>query len=594
MADSTPFTELDFQQVKENLKNYLKGQDRFKDYDFEGSNMNVLLDILSYNTFQNNFYTNMAFSEMFLDSAQQRESAISHAKELNYLPRSRVSAFSKIDLIVLPEDNPSSILLPINTRFSAQCGGTTFSFLTDKNYIIRPTNGIYRLNNIPVYEGRVLREFYTVDGTREQRYIINNESVDISSIRVFVRTNTNQNSERVEYIYSDSVFGITPTDKTFYVEADFNNLYKVTFGKDVFGVEPKNGNVIEIEYRVTKGEDANGARNFSIGGTVSGYRATITRETTASAGAPRESIEDIRYFAPKSLQVQDRAVTRSDYEVLLKQKFPNIQAISVYGGDEIVPPQYGKVIISVDVLGAEGAGDNEIELYRNYIRDKTPLTIEPVFVPAKFLFIDLDITVSYNPRITTKRAGDIETIVRNAIIAYSEGSLNKFGITLRQSRLANVIDTSDISIIGTDVTSRAIIEYVPELGESSNPEFAFRNELIQPYPYDALYGFVNFKPTISSTAFTYQGNLVSLVDDGVGGIMLITADTAEVSVFKRGIGTVDYANGTVRLSNFIVEEFVGNAIEIYAKTSSKDIKASRDRILVIRNQNISVNVVGVR
>lgn len=595
MADNYSFTELDFGQIKENLKNYLKGQAQFRDYDFEGSNMNVLLDVLAANTFQNNFYRNMVFSEMFMDSAIMRENVASHAKELGYTPSSRSSATARLDITFSNvTDNPNFITIPAGTKFNAQCGNKTFIFTTARNHSVTAIDGIYSVSDIPVYEGKVIREYYTVDNSTDpQDYIINNENIDIDSIRVYVRDNANDNSTKKEFIRKNSIFGVEINDRVFYLEPYFDNLYKIDFGRDKFGLQPANGNVIEIEYRVTKGTEANGARNFSPVTNISGYPARVTNDYTAINGSERESVEDIKFFAPKSIQTQERAVTKSDYEILLKQRFPSIQAISVYGGDELDPPQYGKVYISVDVLGSIGAGDSEIIAFKEYIRGKTPLTIEPVFRAAEFLFTDLSVTVYYDPNTTTKSSGDLEAIIRTAIAEYSETNLNQFGITLRQSRLVNFIDNLDVSISSSDLATKAIIEYSPPLATISNPSFNFGNALNQPYPFDESVGFTNYTPAITSSQFSIDGVLVTMQDDGQGNILAITASSASRRVFKRNMGTVNYTTGVVKLSNFIISSYVGDSIRIIANTKNKDIKAPKERILIVRPSDISVSVLSV-
>lgn len=604
MANQAPFTELDFFQIKENLKNFLKGQEQFQDYDFEGSNMNVLLDILAKNTFQNNFYNNMAFSEMFLDSAQLRENAMSHAKELGYTVRSRTSANSTLALTFNTNvsstsglsTSPAFINIPRNTKFTAQCGTKSYTFITDEARVVKPnTNGAYVISDLKVYEGKIVKEYYTVNGTESQEFILNNENIDTESIRVVVYDTATEGANSTDFKYSSTIFGVEPADPVFYVESHFDNLYKIDFGRDRFGKQPLNGNVIEIEYRVTKGEEANGAGNFTATSNIGGYSASITNNgvNNASQGSDRESLDEIKFFAPKSIQVQERAVTKKDYEVLLMNQFPSIQTISVYGGDEIDPPQYGKVIISVDVYDADGASATDIAKFDEYIRTKTPLTIEPVFLQAKFMYVDLDINTVYNAKITSKNASTLEALVRDAINNYNDTTLNKFNFTLRQSRLSNLIDTTDVSVVSTDIFARPIIEYKPILGDLANPSFDFSAELVVPYGFNEVEGFDAYKPSISTTSFTLSGSLVRLQDDGRGNIIAITADTVTPRVFKKGVGTVDYNTGIVRLTNFIVDNYDGNAIKFYANTVKKDISSTKDRILVVRDEDIRINMTTV-
>jgi hypothetical protein len=310
----------------------------------------------------------------------------------------------------------------------------------------------------------------------------------------------------------------------------------------------------------------------------------------SSGGFYAESIESIKAFAPKALQVQERAVTKRDYEVLLRSRFPNIEAISVYGGDEVDPPQYGKVIISVDVTGGEGAADYEIANFKNYLKDKTPLTIEPVFVAAKFLFIDTSVNIVYDANLTKKSAAQIKAEVETAILEFQTTYLNDFNKTLRQSKLAAYLDALDGSIVSSTITAKPVIEYIPVLNIASSPSFAFEDALVRPYAFDATTGFASFTPAVSTTKFTVDGTLVTMQDDGLGNFMLVTADTETTRVFKSNVGTVNYNTGAVKLSNLTVDSFEGNAIKFTASNINKDVKTPKDRIITIRGEDITVTV----
>ena len=580
MANISPVTNLDFFATKTALKTFLKNQDRFADYDFEGSNMNVLLDVLSYNTFYNNYYYNMAISEMFLDSAQERNSIISHAKELNYLPRSRRSSMATITLNINAVQDSNYFTIPANTSLSGKCGNTTFSFLTDKtNTAIRNTNtDTFTITGMQAFQGRLMSETLSVSDS-----ILSNSWIDTRSLYVTVNG--------VEYVQKSDIFGISATQKVFYLQPEEDGKYSLQFGQNTFGAQPETADVIVATYRICNGADADGVKSFTIAQNIGGASSISTNVTVPSTGGfLSETIESIRTFAPKALQVQDRAVTKSDYEVLLRNRFPNIQAISVYGGDEVIPPQYGKVIISVDVTGGQGAADFEIADFKEYLKDKTPLTIEPVFVAAKFLFIDTVVNVVYDANITTKSAAQIRSEVIASIVAYQTTNLNDFNKTLRQSRLSATLDALDNSIISTDIFAQPIIEIKPTLSIVQNPAFSFEGALVQPYAFDSTTGFSSFTPAIKTTKFTIEGSLVTLQDDGKGAMMAVTAGATTESVFKRNIGTVDYSTGAVKLSNLIVDSYEGDAIKFTANTVNKDVKSPKDRIISIRNQDITVNV----
>lgn len=583
MANISPVQNLDFFETKSALKTYLSNQTRFADYDFEGSNMNVLLDLLAYNTFYNNYYYNMAISEMFLDSAQERNSMISHAKELNYLPRSRRSAKAVVTFTITATQSGNFFIIPKDTKISGKCGNTTFTFLTEKAYtaVTAMTNAssprTFLAQNVEVYQGRLITETLDTSNT-----VLSNNMIDTRSLYVEV------NGE--EYVYKTDIFGITATDKVFYLQPEEDEKYSLQFGQDKFGKQPTSGDNITAKYRINSAEEANGVTSMTSSGLPGASNVSIVVTTPSNGGLSPETTESIRAFAPKALQVQERAVTKRDYEILLRNRFPNIEAISVYGGDEVDPPQFGKVIISVDVTGGEGAADFEIASFTDYLKDKTPLTIEPVFVPAKFLFIDTVVDVVFDPNITTKSASQIRSEITNAITSYSTSNLADFNKTLRQSRLAATLDAVDNSIISSSIFASPIIQYVPVLSTVTNPAFSYETALVQPYAYDATTGLSGFTPAVRTTKLTIEGTLCTLQDDGAGKMMAVTASTSSVSVFKRSIGTINYSTGAIKLSNLVVDSYEGSAIKFIANSVAKDVKAPKDRIITIRGEDITVNV----
>ena len=583
MANISPVQNLDFFETKSALKTYLSNQTRFADYDFEGSNMNVLLDLLAYNTFYNNYYYNMAISEMFLDSAQERNSMISHAKELNYLPRSRRSAKAVVTFTITATQSGNFFIIPKDTKISGKCGNTTFTFLTEKAYtaVTAMTNAssprTFLAQNVEVYQGRLITETLDTSNT-----VLSNNMIDTRSLYVEV------NGE--EYVYKTDIFGITATDKVFYLQPEEDEKYSLQFGQDKFGKQPTAGDNITAKYRINSAEEANGVTSMTSSGLPGASNVSIVVTTPSNGGLSPETTESIRAFAPKALQVQERAVTKRDYEILLRNRFPNIEAISVYGGDEVDPPQFGKVIISVDVTGGEGAADFEIASFTDYLKDKTPLTIEPVFVPAKFLFIDTVVDIVFDPNITTKSASQIRSEITNAITSYSTSNLADFNKTLRQSRLAATLDAVDNSIISSSIFASPIIQYVPVLSTVTNPAFSYETALVQPYAYDATTGLSGFTPAVRTTKLTIEGTLCTLQDDGAGKMMAVTASTASVSVFKRSIGTINYSTGAIKLSNLVVDSYEGSAIKFIANSVAKDVKAPKDRIITIRGEDITVNV----
>ena len=583
MATQTPLTELDFFELKEQFIGFLKTQEQYRDYNFDGSNLNVLLDVLSYNTHYNQFYNNMVMSEMFLDTAQLKNSVVSHAKELNYLPASPKSAMGKLRLVITSDQDSNIFTIPKHTKFNAICGQKTYTYITAEPYIANRTQGTsFVVTDVEVYEGKMVSEIMSINDTK-----ILNENIDTDSLSVTV--------DGVEFKYTSDIFGIGATDKVFYLQPEQNNLYSIQFGENVFGYQPSVDEEIIATYRTTAGSASNGVTSFAIAEqNLNGALAIQTVITQYSAGGrDAETIESIRKFAPKALQVQERAVTKSDYEVLLKRRFPNIQAISVYGGDEVEPPQFGRVIISVDVANGLGASDAEIASYKEYLSDKTPLTIEPVFVPAQFTFINLDVTITYNKKLTSQKTADIASLVRAKILSYGQNFVTGYNSRYPQSKLTRELDSLLDAIVSTDIKAKAIIEYNPVLNRIENPSFNFANPLQQPYKFDETVGFVGYEPAIQSTTFTLDGTDVALQDDGRGNILAVTVNVPSRTVYRRNIGTVDYATGIVRLANFSVENYTGASIKIYANPSSKDIISKQDRILEIKDEDINIEVVAV-
>lgn len=587
-------TKLDFDEIKTDLKEYLKAQDRFKDYNFEGSNMSVLLDILAYNTYQNNFYTNMAMSEMFLDSAQLRDSIISHAKSLNYLPRSKASSVAKINLkLTVSSPYPTNIVIPAKTKFIAKCGNNLYNFYNEDAVTVNNINDTFIYNNLSVYEGTYITEAYTVTSNKSQRFVLSNADVDISSIRVTVKDTATDISGST-YMQKVSIIDVKATDPVFYIQPYFDNKYEITFGKDTYGKNPIPGNIVLIEYRITHGAEANDITSIAPSGPISGYNAILTLVASSSGGADMEDIESIRYFAPKSIQVQDRAITKFDYEILLKNKFPEIQAVAVYGGEEKNPPQYGRVIIAVDVNNAYGLSNNNKLKYYNYLKDKAALGIEPIIESAKFMYLYVKSNVNYNINKTTLSPSSIKELVANSISNYNLANLSDFKKTFRYSNFISNIDNSDSSIISNDTLVYAVYGINPTLNVNNNYLLEFKNQLISDHILTPGENILTHQPAIKSSTFTYNGNPSAFIqDNGKGILSILTLTSTGFAYLNSDVGTVNYTTGEVILKNINISAYSGSDVRIYAKTYLKDITPPNDRIITIRPEDVTINVYGV-
>lgn len=592
----TPIAQLDFDTVKGNLKTYLKGQAQFKDYDFSGSNMSVLLDVLAYNTYYNNFYTNMTYAEMFLDSAQLRESVVSHAKELNYLPASSRSsqAIVQVELIDMVE-TPTFVTIPKYTRVSGKpvTGNKVYTFLTDESYTIIPKDGRYCINGVRVFEGKKVEEAFRVTGIPSQKFRITNSNVDTASIVMSVRESTEIGAKSEEYVMRTSILGVKSKDKVFYIQPSGEDTYEIHFGQNAFGVMPPTNSIVDISYRINNEDKPNGIDRF-IAQKIGGYKAQVTTIMPSEGGSAPESIESIRFFAPKSIQIQDRAVTESDYEILLRNEFPEIQAVSVYGGEELNPPQYGRVVVSVDVYNAEGVSENNKSKFRSYLSQRCPITIQPIVVSPEFIHVKVDTKVSYNTKTTEKSEADITQIVENAIVQFSNDNLADFRKTFRFSRLVSAIDNSDENILSNVTDVRAVIEINPITKEVSNYDIKFRNQLIADHSLDSDESAVTHIPAVKSTSFTYKGTRGYFQDDGKGVLNIIRIQDGKFVYIERDVGTVDYIDGRVIIRNIVIDSYTGSALAITAKLESDDIFTPKEKIISIRESDINITVLGVR
>jgi hypothetical protein len=633
-ANSTlNLVSLDFDTTKNSLKEFLKSQDIFKDYDFEGSNINILLDVLSYNTFLNSFYLNMVASESFLDSAQMRDSVISHAKELNYLPRSAKSSRIALEpFIIYTNKELTTLVLPKGTRFSGITKGVSYNFVTDTAYInntpvyesntqaenydsnkfyissrIYPEDGspsyIDPDNQLFVYQGDYQTDTFVVDYSFEnQRFVLTDSSIDTDSISVTVTENSG--SSTLRYIYSSTLLDVKNTDTKFFLQPAENGKYEVIFGDDIIGRRPRNGAVVTVEYRVTRGEAGNGVVLFKLDTDVVGAsNGTMTDISTIKAdlnvdggtygGSNAEDIEAIRYKAPRYFQTQERAVTTSDYEILLQNAFPEIQAISVFGGETFDPPLYGKVYVSVKLKDVDGLPDAKKQEYIKYLEPRSPLSIDAIFITPENLYLKLTSVVNYNINVTTARPDQIKNSVINTIRTFNTNNLDDFNVILRKSKLVAAIDASDTSIVSNQTNLEIYKKIVPFLGVNQNITIRFGVPLLSSVPELGSSHPANDIHAVSSTQFTYNGQLVELEDNGDGIINLITSNRGTHAVVKQ-VGTVNYSTGEIKLFDFNIDSFEGSELRIYGLPEFDDISVIGNNIFTLGLDELTVNVRTVR
>lgn len=584
---------LDFNSLKDNLKSFLKNNTQFKDLDYEGSNINILLDVLAYNTYLNGFYTNMVASEMFLDSAQLRDSVISHAKELNYIPRSFTSSKATITVDITPTSTVTSVLIPKYTTFTSRSGSNTYTFATSDAVVLNTSNSGVFSTTLDVYEGVIASETFVVNlSNTSQRYALSNPTIDTSSLNVTLYEDNG--ATIMPYTRADQLLGVTDTTKAFFLQGAENQQYEIVFGDGVFGRKPKDGSSVVVKYRVSSGELSNGCYEFASDGSIDGHpNVQITTVTSSQGGSVAESIQDIKFNAPRLFQAQNRAVTESDYEVLLLNQFADIQAISAYGGETVSPPQFGKVFISVDVANADGAPESRKKAYYDYIIQKTPATIAVEFIDPQFLYTKVNTTVYYDVNNTIKSTADIETSAKAAISQYNNDSLGNFKKTLYFSRLAELIDASDSSILSNDTSLNLVYRLYPQTDVDITYRLQVNNELQTETGLRLSSEEKHYGHTLTSSVFTYLGSRCVLVDDTQGVVYIAAKQSNRIEVIKP-IGSIDYINGTLLLVNFNISSYEGNYIELIFQTKSKNIFGSKNVILAIDPIDVEVVVQGVK
>ena len=585
---SINLVNLDFNNLKSSLQSYLSGQSKFQDYDFDGSNMSVLLDLLSYNTYINSFYLNMVASEMFLDSAQLRDSVISHAKTLNYTPRSFRSATARINIAVTPSaaSNTTTVTIPRGTSFTSKVGSNTYTFTLPDNYVVTgSTNGTFTAANVEIKEGVLVTDTFIFNSqSADQRFVIANPTVDTTSLRVYVTENNGSNV--LTYTQANSYLNIDSTSQVFFLQSAESDLYELVFGNGTQGRAPAHGAVVSAVYGVGNGELPNGCALFSSDDSIDGHtNVAITTVSTATGGLVHETTHSIRKNAPRYFQTQERAVNASDYKTLLQLAHPEINAIHVYGGEEEEPPRYGKVVISLDIADSDGVSENNKIVYQKFLKERCPLTIDPVFVDPEYINLEVGSVITYNVNTLTSSEKDLIASVKSKIRVFNELNLNDFNTTFRYSKLVENIDSVSTSIVSNNTEVIAYKALNPALNNPVPFTVRFNNKLKT----------LNSTNAITSTFFTYDGNLCRLEDDGNGVIRIVSVETEGTDpTTVLDVGTVDYVTGIVFINGLNISSYEGPYIKLRALTDSYDIDAALNNIIRIQDEDISVTANGIR
>ena len=528
-----------------------------------------------------NFYLNQVASESFLDSAQLRDSIISHAKTLNYLPKSQTSARAEVDIEIFPANTPGTITMPKYTQFTTSIDSNSFIFTTDEGRTIQAdANGRYYANAVSIYEGEVVTELFQVNTSNtDQRFVLSNPEIDTSSLSVKITTSSSDTSN-AEWKSSLTAIGLSGTSNVYYIVPAEGGKYEIQFGDGVLGRPLINGNIVEATYRKCNANVANEAAVFVNSDNIQGHgNVVVTTTSSASGGGFAESNNSIKFNAPKSLAIQDRTVTTDDYKTILKQEFNDIEAINVYGGEEANPPEFGRVLISIDLKNADGIPNSKKKIIEDFVQLRAPLGITPKVIDPPFLHVDVTSKVLYNPNVTTKSDSEIETVVSAAINTHATDTINDFNAKLRVSKLSAAIDAADASILNSENSILLQKKFTPTLNASGNHSLDFVNEIYREIPNGSGL-FADGSAPVSSSTFVFGGLTgCSLRDNGNGVLQVVQQESSVLNIVNNNIGTVDYASGVVTISNFLVSSFTGDAITVSVNPVSKTLKSNKNIIL---------------
>jgi hypothetical protein len=584
---------LDFQGIKTNFKSYLQAQDQFRDYNFEGSGLNVLLDLLAYNTYYNSFYLNMVAAEAFLPTAQKRNSVVNLAKSLNYTPRSVTSAsISGIATLTLTS-SPTSITIPRYTSFTGTVDGVAYNFLNTNSVIVSPTSGVYS-SAMSLREGRYINRRYTVNlNDVEQRFLIPNTNVDTTTLTVSV-LNSSVDSTTRTFSKTDNLVEIASTTTVYYIEEAEDGQFEVKFGDGVFGVALDAGNIVVLEYLVSNGFSANDIDSLTYADAIAGVTTiTFVASDPAAGGADRETVSQIKFNAPKSYEAQNRVITSEDYKTLLLKQ-PNVNSVVVWGGEDNDPPSYGKVYIAVKPTAGEVLTATEKQnLITGVINPKKMLTISHEIVDPEYLYITINSTVKYEADKTTLSENDMKTLITNVIKDYNDSDINQFGKYFRYSKLSRLIDSAERSILNNDTTILMRKELDIQLGNSARYEIPFSNPInstTRGRPATHPYGFGN---QVTSNAFTFLGFTNCFLEDNNSIIRIYRQTANENIAVQINAGSIDYTTGIITLTAFAPTAFAdgGTTLKITAVPANKDILPLRSQILTIVDADITVTMV---
>lgn len=576
-------TELDFEEIRTNLKSYLSTQSQFQDYDFEGSAMAVLLDVLAYNTHYNAYYINMLANEMFLDTAQQRDSVISHAKLVGYVPVSAIGSTANVQISFSGVANTvAQFSIPKNSKFTTTIDDVQYTYVTPEAFPVVSNDGVFS-RAITIKEGLPLTHRFVVNDANPQRFVLPNENVDISSITVSVQESASD-TDTTEFTPATNVTQVFSTSPVFFIEEAYDGKYEILFGSGSLGKSVKNGNIVIVNYLVCNGDLTNGATTFSIddlsGVTVDYDSATISINSNALGGRPPETVDSIKFNAPRFYQTQNRAVIDNDYQRILLAENSDLQSVVAFGGEQAVPPVYGKVFVAVKPFSEQFVTETRKQQLRESILDRVPLAVDPVFIDADYTYLIPSIRTFYNASQTTVSTGQIEENILQAITAFSTNNLERFGNRLRYSRFVRALDNVQNGfILNNDAQIDIQKRFVPNIQRAEKVTLNFNNEIRT--------------GTLTSTQFTLNGFASFIDDDSNGNVRIFRFNESKQKVFiSETAGTIDYTTGTVEINAFRPSAYVGIEMKVTATPERFDVIPVREQILIMDRSDATVTLIG--
>jgi len=593
------YVNLDFDEIKTSIRDYLRANTNFTDYDFEGSNLSIIIDALAYNTYITAYNTNMAANECFLDSSTLRENVVALARNIGYVPRSRRSARARISFTVDGLIETSTLTINSGLICNGAGNNTNYIFSIPEDITVPVVNGVAEFNNVEIYEGSYISQNFTVDTSLfNQRYILDNSSIDTSTIKVKVSPSASS-SAVVTYKQIENIVGVTSTSSSYLLQEIEDERYELIFGDNVIGKKLSNDNLIEVTYIVTDGRDGNGASEFSFVGNITnqdgatidaGLISLVSTDEKSRDGDEIESISSIKYYAPRIYSSQYRAVTASDYEAVLGYIYPNVESVTAFGGEEMSPPRFGKVFISVKPRNGDFLSDETKRELISRLKNYAVAGIVPEFIDLKYLYVELQANPYYNPSLNDD-PDNLKTGISNALTQYSRSiDVNKFGGRFKYSKAVSLIDSIDSSITSniTLVTIRRNLKAV--LGQFAQYEVCYGNMF---HTQETSYNIV-------STGFTIEGvtGTVYLSDEVInrekGRIFFFTYTEGGVpNIVKKNAGTVDYMHGEILIDtvNILSTVIANNVVEIQAIPHSNDIVGLRDLYVKFDMTNTTINMI---